>query len=235
MFEAVLFDFFGTLTTAIQRGQAHTSIARSLGCEPEPFLAALNRTFHARAAGACGAPVDVLRMLAEEQGVVPSRALLLAAVAARVAAVEADVTLRSDAVGVLRAVRSLGLRSGLVSDCWYELPSFLSRLPVAPLLDTSVYSVEIGHCKPHPALYRTACERLGVEPQRCLYAGDGGGRELSGARAFGMTAVRLEAADLAGHLTFDPEPWWDGPTVSSLTGLLSLLAGTGGAAARTAD
>jgi putative hydrolase of the HAD superfamily len=223
MFDAVLFDFFGTLTTAVQRGRAHASIIRSLGCSPEVFVAALDRTFRDRATGGCGTPAEVLRGLAEEQGVLPDHRRLADAVTARVAAVATDVTLRPDAVRVLRAVRGLGLRSGLVSDCWYELPRFLPGLPVAALLDTTVYSVEIGHCKPHPAVYLAACDRLDVEPRRCLYVGDGGGRELSGARALGMTAVRLDADDLGGHLTFDPEPDWDGPSVRSLTDLLPML------------
>ena len=223
-FGAVIFDFFGTLTTAVRRGPAHTAIATALGCDPGRFNAALDRTFPARASGACGSPVDTLRGIAAEQGVVPHVGLLVLAVAARIKAVEQDVTLRRDAVAVLTAVRRLRLRTAVVSDCWYELPALLPRLAVAPLLDVSVFSLDVGARKPSPVIFTTACDRLGVPPRRCLYIGDGGGRELTGARSVGMTAVRLAAADLATHLTFDPEIGWDGLTVDDLTGLLPLLA-----------
>lgn len=222
--KAVLFDFFGTLTRAVRRGPAHVAIARSLGCDPARFFAAMDRSFRVRATGRCGTPAGVLARLAATLGAYPDRRALDAAVEARVDAVLADTTLRSGALPVLRAVRRLGLRTAVVSDCWYELPAFLPSLPVAPLLDAQAYSIDARCCKPDPAIYLLACRRLGVPPERCLYVGDGGGRELSGARALGMTAVRFAADDLAGHLCFEPEPDWDGPQVRTLGELLRFLS-----------
>jgi putative hydrolase of the HAD superfamily len=225
-YDAVLFDFFGTLTTAIQRGPAHDVIARVLGCEPARFAAALNRTFRDRASGSGEPAVQTLSRLAREQGAFPGDHRLRWAVRARVHAVAADVRLRADAVPVLLAVRRLGLRVATVSDCWYELPAFFSQLAIAPLVDARIFSVDIGCCKPDPGIYRAACRALGIAEQRCLYIGDGGGRELSGARDVGMTAVRLAADDLGGHLTFDAESRWDGQVVAHLTDLLPLLVRT---------
>jgi putative hydrolase of the HAD superfamily len=111
----------------------------------------------------------------------------------------------------------------LISDCTHELPAFLPSLPVAPLLDARIYSVELGVCKPDPAIYLAACSRLGVEPAECVYIGDGGSRELSGAAAVGMTAVRLAAPDLADHLVFGADDEFDGPSVRSLTELLGFV------------
>ena len=68
-----------------------------------------------------------------------------------------------------------------------------------------------------------ACQELGVPPERCLYVGDGGSRELTGAIEAGMTAVRLNAPDLADHLVFDQDAAFTGPCVGSLSGLLDLL------------
>jgi putative hydrolase of the HAD superfamily len=95
-------------------------------------------------------------------------------------------------------------------------------MPIAELLDATVYSVHLGVTKPHPALFQTVCHRLGVRPEQCVYVGDGGGRELSGARSVGMTAVRLAAPDLVSHLVFDREPDWDGATVASLSAAADL-------------
>jgi putative hydrolase of the HAD superfamily len=222
-FRAVLFDFFGTLTRAVQRGPRHARIARSLGCCPNEFFALLDRTFLIRSRGWLGPPEETLRWLCTELGAHPTDAALRTACRDRVTAIRADVVLRDDAVPALRAVRRRGLRTAVVSDCGPELPEFLPELPSAPLLDASVFSVQIGQCKPHPAMFLTACTKLDVAPGECLYVGDGGGRELDGATRVGMTAVRLTAADLATHLTFDPQPDWPGRSADSLTAALDYL------------
>ncbi|WP_433688115.1 hypothetical protein ACQP0I_04950 [Micromonospora carbonacea] len=38
-----------------------------------------------------------------------------------------------------------------------------------------------------------------------------------------MTAVRLAAPDLAGHMVFNAEPAWDGPELGSLSDVLDLV------------
>jgi putative hydrolase of the HAD superfamily len=222
-YRAVIFDFFGTLTHAVRRGPAHAIIARRLGCDPAAFADMLDSTFHARARGAYGSSIHALRCVASSLGARPGSRQLRTAAFARVLAVRADTRLRAETVPVLRAVRARGLRTAVVSDCTYELPSFLPSLPVAPLLDTCVYSVEVRACKPEPAIYLTACRRLGVRPKDCLYIGDGGSGELSGARAVGMEAVRLAAPDLVDHLTFEPERDWMGPEISRLGEALDLV------------
>jgi putative hydrolase of the HAD superfamily len=214
---AVLFDFFGTLTMAVRRGPAHANIARWLGCDPVRFAAELDRSFRVRARGGYGPPADALRRVTSRAGGRPSGRRLAVALSARSAAIRADTRLRPDAVPVLTALHEAGLPTALVSDCGPELPLILSTLPVAPLLTACVYSVEVGVCKPHPRMYLTACARLGVAPEDCLYVGDGGGRELSGARALGMTAVRLGAPDLGGHLQFDSDTAWTGLVAPTLT------------------
>jgi putative hydrolase of the HAD superfamily len=215
-FRAVVFDFFGTLTHAVRRGPAHAHIARWLGCDPAALTAALDRSFAARARGGLGPPAKALRRVIESAGAHPSED--------RLAAVRADTRVRPEAGPVLAALRGMGLRTALISDCCHELPQFLPTLPIAGLLDTCVYSIDLGVCKPDPEMYLTACRRLAVSPEQCLYVGDGGSRELSGARAVGMTAVRLAAPDLATHLSFNAEAGWSGPTIHSLTEVPSLLA-----------
>jgi putative hydrolase of the HAD superfamily len=219
-YRAVLFDFFGTLTLSVRRGPAHTAVARALGCDPDALVAVLDRSFYDRARGGYGSAEQTMRWLAEQVGVRPSPGAIRAALAARFAAMRADTTLRSDAVATLRALRRRGLGTAVVSDCTHELPVFLPTMPVAGLLDVRAYSVEIGQCKPHHAIYLDACVRLGVPPSDCLYVGDGGSRELTGATELGMTAVRLAAPDLSHHLVFNAEPSWTGLTVTALSELI---------------
>ncbi len=222
-FQAVVFDFFGTLTGSVRRGPQHADIARALGCDPEAVLSVLDRTFQIRARGQLGSAEATLRWVTEQAGGRPRTAQLQAAVPARVHALKADTRLRADAESVLRTIKRRGLRTALISDCTHELPAFLPSMPIAPLLDVNVFSVEVGRCKPDPLIYLEACRRMRVAPEDCLYIGDGGSRELTGAAAVGMTPVRLAAPDLADHLVFDSDEDCSGPSVPSLTAVLDLL------------
>lgn len=224
-YSAVVFDFFGTLTCSVRRGPQHADIARSLGCEPETMIRVLDRSFRARALGHFGSAEATLRWVAEEAGGRTSPDGLRHALDARIAALHHDTRLRPDAVSTLYALKSRGLGTAVVSDCTHELPAFLPQLPVAPLLDVSVFSIETGRCKPDPLMYLAACRQLGVPPEQCLYVGDGGSRELTGATEVGMTAVRLTAPDLADHLVFDADAAFTGLSVDSLTDVLDMVVG----------
>ncbi|MGC4792960.1 HAD family hydrolase [Micromonospora saelicesensis] len=222
-YQAVLFDFFGTLTRSVQRGVAHVGTAELLGCPTEILTEVLNRTYYERASGRLGDAEATLRWVCAQAGVHPSDHAVRAAVASRHRAVRADTWLRADAVPVLAALRQRGLRTGVISDCTHELPAFLPQLAIAPLLDVRVFSVQVGRCKPDPTLYLTACQRLGLAPGDCLYVGDGGSQELTGAERAGMTAVRLAAPDLATHMVFNADRDWRGPTLGTLGEVLALL------------
>ena len=221
--EAVCFDYFNTCTRAVRRGTGHRRTAEVLGVDPDEWLALLDRTYDERARGEYPSHLAGLRRLCAELGARPTAARLREAAELRLATVQADAPLRPETPGVLRSLRAAGVRIAIVSDCWFELPMVLPRSPLAGLIDAAVYSCRVGHTKPHPAMYATACERLAVDPARCLYVGDGGSRELTGAARFGLTAVQLRAPDLGAHLTFNAEPDWPGPWVTSLEAIADLV------------
>jgi putative hydrolase of the HAD superfamily len=221
---AVVFDFFGTLTGAVTRSGVHRRVARALGCDPTAFTALLDRTYAARVRGELGDARMALRWIAWQLGRSPTAAQVTEAQRLRTRALRAALNLRADAICTLWMLRSAGLRTGLVSDCTDEVPPLVAELPVADLLDATVFSIHLGVSKPDVGLFLTVSRRLGVAPTRCLYVGDGDGRELSGARSAGMTPVRFAAPDLKRHLVFDPEPDWTGYTVRSLSAVVELAS-----------
>lgn len=222
-YDAVLFDFFGTLTKAVARGPAHDRIALALRRSPAQVTELLNETFYRRASGEFGSAPAMTAWLLQRLSIRPTADLVDWVIAARTAALRADTVLRADAVDTLIALRMAGLKLAVVSDCGYELPTMLPGMPIAPLLHTAIYSVDVGACKPDARMYRTACERLEVRPDRCLYVGDGGSQELEGALAFGLDPVRLAAADLAGHLLFGPRTAWAGAQVTELAQVIPMV------------
>ncbi|HSE61472.1 MAG TPA: HAD-IA family hydrolase [Candidatus Saccharimonadales bacterium] len=56
------------------------------------------------------------------------------------------------------------------------------------LFDATVVSGEVGISKPHPEIYKIACERLEVEPDEAIFVDDAQDNIL-GAEAIGMRTV----------------------------------------------
>lgn len=225
-FTAVVIDFFGTLTRSTSDevwSQAAAAGAAPLGLPAEQWRDTLWDSYVERATGALGDLPATFRTLARRCGVEPSEAALAEACEARVRAQNALFVFRDDVPAALRALKARGYRLGLLSDCTPELPFAWPRLAVAEYFDTAVFSCDEGLKKPNPAFFRLVCERLGVDPADCLYVGDGGSGELSGAAAVGMTPVMLRAEDWHGGSTHDRENDWPGPEIASFTDLIGMI------------
>ncbi|WP_060887188.1 HAD family hydrolase [Streptomyces caniscabiei] len=225
-YAAVIFDFYGTLTPSIPAEVWVEQTARSappLGIPAPIWCQAFDESFPERIVGALGGVEDTLRILARRCGVEPDPVALSAACAARRSAQSELYALRPDTLPTLRTLRGLGLPIGVLSDCSVELAEFWGSLPLAGLVDGVVLSCEAGLRKPDPELFRLAASSLGVESEDCLYIGDGGSHELSGAAACGMTAVMLRAADWADNDVVMRENDWAGLWIPSLSLVPSLL------------
>jgi putative hydrolase of the HAD superfamily len=223
---AVIFDFFGTLTPSTPDRVWHEHTTRSaapLGISVAAWRRTLDDSFPERATGALGDLPATFRELARRNGVEPTQAALAAACAARMTAQRELFVLRPDALAVLAEIRAGGFRVGVLSDCTHELAECWADLAVAELVDARVLSCEVGRRKPDPELFGMIASELGVAPADCLYVGDGGGRELTGASGCGMRAVMLRAEDWPGNVAHSREDDWAGPVVTSLPAVLSCL------------
>jgi len=219
---AVVFDFFGTLTPVspdqVWAGNARR-LAAALGVPADAFRAALDESFPERITGSLGDVRQTLQVLASRLGARPSDEQLAEAGRVRREVQESMFALRPEALPVIRRLRAAGLRIGLLSDCTSELPDAWSRLPLAGLVDAPVFSCVERMRKPDPRLFRTVAANLRVEPSECVYVGDGGGRELTGASDVGMRAVLLAGKDWLAHRS--TEVGWTGSRIGSLTDLCS--------------
>ena len=219
---AVVFDFYGTLTP-VSPSEAWASnaarLAAVLGVSAETLMQVLDDSFPERISGALGDVRQTMRALADRLGVRLTDAQLDQAIAARRSVQESMFALRPEALGVIGRLRSAGLKTGLVSDCTSELPDARARLPLSAVIDAPVFSCIEGTRKPDPRLFRKVAADLGTEPARCVYIGDGGGQELTGASAIGMRAVLLAGPDWHAHGDRRRETGWSGPRIGSLTEL----------------
>jgi putative hydrolase of the HAD superfamily len=219
---AAVFDFYGTITPSSGDGvweRLGAAVAEAIGVEPARLAEALSASFPERVSGALGDAAQTLRTLAARLGAQPSEEQISAAVELRRKVQATLFTPRPEALSVIGDLRSRGLLIGLVSDCTSELPDAWPQLPVAALVDAPVFSCVERTRKPDPRLFLTVAARLGVAPAECLYVGDGGGRELTGASDVGMTAVLLAGPDWHPHGAVEREGDWPGPRIRSLTEL----------------
>lgn len=104
----------------------------------------------------------------------------------------AAMTPAPGAEALLRVLRAAGVRLGILTDLTVGIQlEKLARLGLAQAFDVVVTSEEAGRDKPDPAGFRLACERLGVEPARCVMVGDNPVNDIEGAAGVGMPAVWL--------------------------------------------
>jgi putative hydrolase of the HAD superfamily len=121
---------------------------------------------------------------------------------------------RDGAVQALEQLRARGLRTGLITNCSSETPELWDASPLAPLVDACVFSCREGARKPEQRLYEVAAQRLGVQPEACVFVGDGNDDELAGAARAGMRPVLLRT---------QWERDWDGETIDSLPEVVELV------------
>ena len=224
-FDAVIFDLYGTLvdetTGSVARlggyNRTTAEVATLVGAPPDPFVQLWNSTLQQRMTGAHPTMHGYITALCEELGVVPDASGMVEAERLRTEFFRARLVPRPDCLDTLAALRALGRRIGLITDCSWETPAIWAETPFPPFFDAAVFSCETGTRKPDPAIYALACDRLGVAPDRCLYVGDGNSNELAGAEQAGMTALRIHVPYETYPDAKDP---WLGPEISTLSQVL---------------
>jgi HAD superfamily hydrolase (TIGR01509 family) len=93
----------------------------------------------------------------------------------------------------LRTLHSAGIKVAVVSNIGFDIRPHFAAWGLDALVDAFVLSYEVGRCKPDPAIFRSACDMVGVEPERTLMVGDTPAD--AGAVRAGCAALVLPAAE----------------------------------------
>lgn len=208
---AVTFDLFGTLVEVDRPDDPAAAIATELdarGVEvPEDWgQRYAERHVDAPAGAEVPLPAHVAAALRSDGVDTPNNAARRAVVAAF------DPSVRTRA-GAVEAVRAAGDRGpvGLVSNC--SVPELVSRTLarsdlVRDSFDVVVVSAGCGWRKPHPRIFESAADQLGVEPASLVHVGDDpvtdGGVEEVGGQFVGVAERPL--ATIATGLRSDTWP-----------------------------
>ena len=225
-FDAVVFDLFGTLVSEfpVSDWDAHfVEIGRIVGADPVRLRAAWEETAIERQTGKLGDIEQNVREICRRVGAEPDDRAVRAALGVRWRLYDRYFRPLPGALEAVRGVRDRGCRTALVSMCAPDAPGMWHRSAFAGLMDAEVFSCEAGLRKPDPAIYLLAAERLAVEPDACLYVGDGSYGELRGATEVGMTAVLVrDPREVEGMYLRPGVESWSGARISSIRDVVAI-------------
>ena len=227
-YRAVIFDLYGTLVDDLrhphrqeikyQRWKSET--AGILGVSMEDFTRTWSETVPLQSIGAIRGHLEPYKLISDRLGADVSDDQLERAVSSGLEYVRRALRPREGTLETLVRVRDEGIRTALISNCLGDTSELWSSTPFASLFDASILSFEVGMVKPDPGIYRLACERLGVRLEDCLFIGDGGSGELTGATNVGMEAVLIRTPDDTENGERED---WRGVRISSVSEVLALV------------
>jgi putative hydrolase of the HAD superfamily len=95
-------------------------------------------------------------------------------------------------LAALDRLRHAGILLGVISNSEGRLQQALDRVDLTARMHVVLDSALEGVHKPDPEIYRRALARLGVAPERALFAGDIPDVDLAGAAAAGIAGVLID-------------------------------------------
>lgn len=226
-YKAVIFDLFGTLIDMFPLPEYHSllsEMASVLAISSHDFARLWLQTLNERFAGAFPTLGSNLEHICQVIGIPLEDSRIAEAVRIRRQFTRCMFRPRPGTVETLIQLKELGCKIGLVSDCSSEVPDLWPNTPFMSLVDAPIFSCVVGFTKPDPHIYRLVCKQLAVVPEDCLYIGDGGSNELTGASQMGMHTVLIRTPHQDGYDSYRPDAKrWQGPVISRLKDALTFI------------
>ena len=190
MIKAVIFDMCETLVTLYRSpGYFGKQMAADLGLEEAKFREIWDATEHDRSIGLRSLE-SVITEIMKKNGIY-SEAMLQQIVSKRTnAKVEAFMHLHEEIFPMLIELKHRNVKIGLISNCFSEEVFTIRQSSLYPYFDACMLSYEQGIMKPDKDIFIRCMKKLNVNPEECLYVGDGGSSELEAATQAGMKALQ---------------------------------------------
>jgi len=225
-YKAVIFDLYGTLVNNIPRSENEKFFAEvgSVFKAPgEDIYRLWSDIWEHRAGGFFKSTEETFKFICEKLGISVPNAKVKYAAQLNHDFLERMVIPRPYAVEVLTHLKSESIKTGIITDCSAGTVKYWKKVPFSHLIDVPVFSCQVKLLKPDPGIYLLSAERLGVVPHNCLYIGDGGSQELTGAAEVGMHPVLIRQPDEdVSEINYEREDW-DGHVISTLLEVLELV------------
>lgn len=199
-FDAVIFDFYGTLAHATRWGENPEKILTDRGYQYNDaawmrFLSGHDGQEHLDASESkeiyeAWRRDRLLAMLAESD-VHPGEAHeIVEHLRARV--LDRTIEAYPEVRPVLTTLREQGAQIVICSNWDWDLNEAVEEAGLTDLIDVPVSSAWVGARKPHPRMFTTTLERAGVSAERSIFVGDTWGPDVEGPLAVGLRPVYLQ-------------------------------------------
>ena len=106
-----------------------------------------------------------------------------------------------ETVAVLAELRTRGFALAICSNWDWDLEEAVESAGLTGTVDVMISSAWVGARKPHPRMYETVLERIGVEPADALFVGDTWTCDVEGPRVAGLLPVYVRRAHLGPDKT----------------------------------
>ena len=90
---------------------------------------------------------------------------------------------------VLLDIKKSGMKICLISNADIIDVMHWDKSPLHNLFDDAIFSYEVGYLKPQTEIYKIALKKMNVNPENCIFIGDGGSDELKGAKELGIKTI----------------------------------------------
>lgn len=190
MIKAVVFDMFETLVTLFT-GRTYFSedIAADLGLDANLFRKEWHTIEKERSVGKYTIEQG-LEIVLKRLGVYSKEKVDLIVSKRKECLEDTFSAIPDETFQMLDGLKSRKIKIGLITNTFSDERDCIRQSKLFPYFDQVLISFEQGICKPSQELYRRMTEGLSLLPGECLYVGDGGSRELQGAKEAGMHPVQ---------------------------------------------
>ena len=89
-------------------------------------------------------------------------------------------------IPLFESLKEKNIKIGLITNCYFEERDVIKESILFDYFDSVFMSCEVGLKKPDIEIFQRCMIDLEVEPEECLYVGDGGSFELETAKSLGM-------------------------------------------------
>jgi len=127
-----------------------------------------------------------------------------------------------ESAAVLAELRARGLRLAVCSNWDWDLAEAVDEVGLAGATDVLVSSAWVGARKPHPLIFERTLAEIDTDPERTLFVGDTWGPDVVGPRALGMTPLYLLRVAHWPDPTAPDEPAAEAVCANDLTMVLEM-------------
>jgi len=189
---AIIFDLFHTLTAPEVVSPNGQSTSAILGVDSRSWNEQLMEKSKSRLIGLEKDPYEIIEKLAHIINPAISHETIQKAVQNRIKRFEdALVKMPERSINTIRKLKEMGKKIALLSNADVIEAAAWTQCPIAPYFDVVLFSCNVGYVKPEVEIYELCLQQLQEKSEDCIFVGDGGSNEFTGAKKVGLSTIMV--------------------------------------------